>query len=84
MHIKIYTKTVCPYCVAAKSWLRGKGYEYEEVTLDDDGERQKFYEEVGSGVKTVPQIFVDGERIGGYTDLVKSRLATANVENLDF
>lgn len=75
MQIKIYTKTVCPYCVAAKNWLRTKGYAYEEVTLDDDAERQKFYEAVGSGVKTVPQIFVDGERIGGYTDLIKSRLA---------
>jgi glutaredoxin len=76
MQIKIYTKSICPYCVAAKNWLRSKGYTYEEVVLDNDAERLTFYEAVGNGIKTVPQIFVDNERIGGYTDLVKSHLAS--------
>jgi glutaredoxin len=44
--------------------------------MDNDGERQKFYESVGNGVRTVPQIYVDGERIGGFQDLIKSHLAT--------
>jgi glutaredoxin len=56
-------------------WLKNKGYSYEEINLDDDSARQTFYESVGNGVRTVPQIFVDGERIGGYTELLKSRLA---------
>jgi glutaredoxin len=76
MNIKIYSKTNCPYCVAAKNWLKQKGYVYEEVLMDDDGERKKFYESVGNGVRTVPQIYVDGERIGGYSELTKSHLAT--------
>jgi glutaredoxin len=72
----LYTKTICPYCSAAKYWLKSKGYTYKEVNLDDDEERTKFYEKVGNGVRSVPQIFVDDERIGGYQELTKSRLAT--------
>jgi glutaredoxin 3 len=75
MKITVYTKTICPYCTSAKMWLKNKGYSYEEINLDDDSARQTFYESVGNGVRTVPQIFVDGERIGGYTELLKSRLA---------
>lgn len=75
MKITVYTKTICPYCTSAKMWLKNKGYSYEEINLDDDVERQKFYERVGEGVRTVPQIFVDDERIGGYQELVKSQLA---------
>lgn len=85
MKITVYTKTICPYCTSAKMWLKNKGYSYEEVNLDNDEERQKFYERVGEGVRTVPQIFVDDERIGGYQELVKSRLAVStNLDNTDF
>ena len=76
MNIKVYSKTNCPYCVSAKNWLKQRGYVYEEILMDNDGERQKFYESVGNGVRTVPQIYVDGERIGGFQDLIKSHLAT--------
>ena len=76
MNIKIYSKTNCPYCVAAKNWLKQKGYAYEEVLMEDENERKKFYESIGNGVRTVPQIYVDGERIGGYSELTKSHLAT--------
>ena len=76
MNIKVYSKTNCPYCVSAKNWLKQRGYAYEEIVIDNDGERQKFYESVGNGVRTVPQIYVDGERIGGFQDLIKSHLAT--------
>lgn len=75
MEIKIYSKTICPYCSAAKNWLKSRGYSYEEINLDNDEERTKFYESIGNNIKTVPQIFVDGERIGGYQELVKSWLA---------
>lgn len=76
MRIKIYTKSICPYCTAAKHWLKTRNFVYEEINLDDDGERQKFYESAGDGVRSVPQIYVDEERIGGYQELIKSRLAT--------
>lgn len=73
--IKIYTKTTCPYCVKAKEWLKENNYKYVEVLLDDDQERQKFYQEHNISTKTVPQIYNNGSLIGGYSELVKSELA---------
>lgn len=72
MEVVVYSKTVCPYCTQAKAFLKKNEIAFQEINLDDDSERQKFYESVGAGVRSVPQIFVDGERIGGFTELVKS------------
>jgi glutaredoxin len=73
--IKIYTKTTCPYCVKAKDWLKEHSYVYDEVLLDDDEQRQRFYVEHDIKSRTVPQIYRDGALIGGYSELVKSELA---------
>ena len=72
MEVIVYSKTVCPYCTQAKAFLKKNDIGYQEINLDDDLERTKFYESVGAGVRSVPQIFVDGERIGGFTELMKS------------
>lgn len=74
MKILVYTTKRCPYCVSAKTWLRQNGYEFEEVSLDDPADREVFKRD-NPGMRTVPQIFVDGEHIGGFTDLIKSKLA---------
>jgi glutaredoxin 3 len=66
--IQMYTTAWCGYCVRAKALLEDRGLEYEEVRLDDDpGFRAKLLEL--SGRWTVPQIFIDGRPIGGYTEL---------------
>jgi glutaredoxin 3 len=66
--IRIYTTRWCAYCVRAKALLDARGYEYEEVSLDDDPAfRQKLFERTGAW--TVPQILIDGTPIGGYTEL---------------
>lgn len=66
--IRIYSTRWCAYCVRAKALLDSRGYEYEEVTLDDDPAfRQKLFELTGGW--TVPQILIDGTPIGGYTEL---------------
>jgi glutaredoxin 3 len=66
--IRIYSTRWCAYCVRAKALLDSRGYEYEEVSLDDDPEfRQKLFELTGGW--TVPQILIDGTPIGGYTEL---------------
>jgi glutaredoxin 3 len=84
MNVKVYSKSVCPYCVQAKAFLKRHNIDFEEINLDDDAARIKFYEEVGNGVRTVPQIFVDGERVGGYQELVKSDIvARKNAGNFD-
>ena len=66
--IKMYTKKVCPYCVRAKALLSSKGLEWEEVSMEDPEVRQMFMEKYPT-VRTVPQIFINGDRVGGYEDL---------------
>jgi glutaredoxin 3 len=66
--IRIYTTRWCGYCVRAKALLDGKGLEYEEVTLDHDPAfRQTLYALTGGW--SVPQVLIDGEPVGGYTEL---------------
>jgi|TARA_B100001093_G_C26756101_1_gene983477 glutaredoxin 3 len=67
--IKMYTKTVCPYCVKAKNLLKSKGLEWEEVNMEEPAIRESFMAEYPT-VRTVPQIMINGNRIGGYDDLV--------------
>ena len=74
MKIEIYTKTTCPYSTMAKQVLELNSLEYTETVLDDDNKRTQFYESCGDDVNTVPQIFVDGERIGGFQHLLRSKL----------
>ena len=74
MKVEIYTKTTCPYSTMAKQVLDLNGYEFTETVLDDDDQRTQFYESCGNDVNTVPQIFVDGERIGGFQHLLRSKL----------
>ena len=66
--VLMYTTEWCGYCVRAKALLEERGIEYEEVHMDADPEfRQKLLDMTGRW--TVPQIFVDGNPIGGYTEL---------------
>jgi glutaredoxin 3 len=64
----MYTTQWCGYCVRAKALLDGRGIEYEEILLDEDPSfRQSLHELTGGW--TVPQIVIDGEPIGGFTEL---------------
>jgi glutaredoxin 3 len=66
--VQMYTTAWCGYCVRAKALLDSKGVAYEEINLDEDPQfRQKLLDLTGSW--TVPQILLDGEPIGGYTEL---------------
>ena len=66
--IRMYSTTWCGYCVRAKALLERRGLEYEEIVMDDDPAfRQKLLDMTGRW--TVPQIFIDDEPIGGYTEL---------------
>ncbi len=66
--IEIYTKEWCPYCAKAKALLRAKGLSYEEIDVtSDEALQQEMVRR--SGRRTVPQIFLEGEPIGGYDDL---------------
>lgn len=66
--VKIYTKKVCPYCVAAKNLFQKKNVPFQEYDVE---KHEGLYEKLKSetGMRTVPQIFIDGKLIGGYTEL---------------
>lgn len=66
--IIIYTTNVCPYCVKAKMLLQKKGAQYQEIDVQDDAVRQDMIEKAG-GKRTVPQIFIKGQHVGGCDDL---------------
>ena len=70
MKVAIYTKNNCIWCDRAKLLLDSKDIEFKEIDLSDDQTREKFYNSIGENVKTVPQIYIDDLRIGGYQDLV--------------
>ncbi|OGI03439.1 MAG: glutaredoxin 3 [Candidatus Melainabacteria bacterium GWF2_32_7] len=65
-----YTVDYCPYCKKAKALLREKGVDFEDIdiTANEDEMREKLSEITG-GRTTVPQIFINGVHVGGYTDL---------------
>ncbi len=66
--IRMYTTDWCGYCIRAKALLDARGIDYEEVVLDDGpGFRAELHELTGGW--TVPQIVIDGDPIGGYTEL---------------
>lgn len=68
--IEVYSKKWCPYCHRAKALLESKGLTYKEidVTFDTDREQEMIQR---SGRWTVPQIFIDGEGIGGSDDIAQ-------------
>lgn len=66
--IKIYTKDYCPYCKSAKSLLDSLHVQYQEIDISKTPE---LIDELvqKSGLRTVPQIFVDDKCLGGFSDI---------------
>lgn len=66
--VVIYTKEYCPYCSSAKKLLSSKNVQYQEINLEnkpDEFEKLK----AQTGMRTVPQIFINDQLIGGYSEL---------------
>ena len=67
--ITLYTTAVCPYCVAAKNFLKSKGRDWTEVRVDaDPAEREKMVARTRR--TSVPQIFIGETHVGGYDDMM--------------
>jgi glutaredoxin 3 len=66
--IKIYGKDNCAYCNMAKQLCESKGLEFEYLSLGLDYLRDEFFEMFPTA-RTFPQITMDGEAIGGFTEL---------------
>jgi len=67
---EIYTTATCIYCVAAKNFLKLKGWDYSEVRIDREAGKLEEMLARSDGRRTVPQIFANGVHIGGYDELV--------------
>ncbi|ODT82313.1 MAG: glutaredoxin 3 [Pelagibacterium sp. SCN 64-44] len=66
--VEIYTTPTCPYCHAAKSLLADKGVDYTEISVLDPDLREAMTQRA-HGRRTVPQIFIGGQHVGGYDDM---------------
>ena len=71
MQITVYSKNNCVYCTKAKHLLKTLGLEYEEKMMESFESPQAMLEDIGKQVRTMPQIKIDGELIGGYNQLVE-------------
>lgn len=67
----MYCTRFCPYCIMASRLLSKKGQEVEKIFVDDDPFLRDNMVEESHGRTSVPQIFIDEEHIGGYTDMVQ-------------
>ena len=67
--VEIYTTMLCPYCYRAKQLLEQRGAHFKEVDIMTDGKLRAEMRERAGGRTSVPQIFINGEHIGGADDL---------------
>jgi glutaredoxin 3 len=70
MKAVVWSKNSCPFCDQAKNLLKLKGIEFEERNISTDWTREQLLEAVPDA-RTVPQIFLDQQLIGGFTELRK-------------
>lgn len=68
MKALVWSKDMCPYCEQAKLLLRSKNIAYEERNINHGYTREQLLEAV-PGARTLPQIFLDDQLIGGFTEL---------------
>ena len=73
MKIVIYSKNNCQYCTKAKHLVKSLGLEYEEISFEKDfgSDVEKLVEHVGKKVRTMPQIKINDNLVGGYNQLVE-------------
>jgi glutaredoxin len=78
MKAVIWSKYHCPYCDQAKALLEQQGIEYEERKIGDGFTKEELLQAVPNA-RTVPQILIDNQLIGGFTDLQKYLKEHVNV-----
>jgi glutaredoxin len=72
----VWSKYQCPYCDQAKALLTQKGIQFEERKIGDGWTKEDLLEAVPTA-RTVPQIFINEELVGGFTEL-KTKLTESN------
>lgn len=69
--VTVYSRGDCPICDKAKTMLNRWKVEFDEIAIDDNAEAQEKFNTVTNGASTVPQIFIDGNLIGGFDELTE-------------
>ncbi|MFM1841413.1 MAG: glutaredoxin 3 [Cyanobacteriota bacterium] len=67
--VEIYTWSTCPFCLRALALLRQKGVDFQEYCIDGDQAARELMAERANGRRSLPQIFIDDQPIGGCDDL---------------
>lgn len=68
-NVEIYTWATCPFCIRAKLLLWWKGVKYQEYKIDGDSEARNRMADRANGGRTVPQIFINNQHVGGCNEL---------------
>ncbi len=68
--VELFVTLGCPFCQKAMAWMKQYDVSHELTVFANTQEKMHFYANT-PGATTVPQIFIDGKRIGGWTDLCK-------------
>jgi glutaredoxin 3 len=68
-NVEIYTWQTCPFCIRAKMLLWWKGVKFTEYKIDGDETARQKMAERANGRRTVPQIFINNQHVGGCDDL---------------
>lgn len=68
MKVVVWSKYHCPYCDQAKALLTQKGFKFEERKIGDGYTKEELLESIPAA-RTVPQIVINGDVIGGFADL---------------
>ncbi|MEZ2230150.1 MULTISPECIES: glutaredoxin 3 [unclassified Microcoleus] len=68
-NVEIYTWRTCPFCIRAKALLKRKGVEFTEYAIDGDEAARAKMSDRANGRRSLPQIFINDEHIGGCDDI---------------
>lgn len=68
-NVEVYTWASCPFCIRAKALLKQKGIEFTEYAIDGDEAARTAMAKRANGRRSVPQIFVNNQHLGGCDDL---------------
>lgn len=69
--VTIYTRAMCGYCMRAVNLLKSKGVDFEEIDAGFDAIKRQEMVQRSNGGRTYPQIFIDGDHIGGSDELMR-------------
>lgn len=78
--VVMFSTAICPYCDRAERFLRSKGADVKKIMVDSDAQTRQDMADFCAGKRSVPQIFIAGNHIGGCDDLLA--LNAANPDGL--